>query len=136
AGSQGATGPTGAQGPQGTTGTQGPQGPTGSQGPTGPQGPPAASYWAVVDSDGTLARSKDVSSSIRTGIGTYVVDVGSNVSACAYIAQIGTVDTATAPAATVSTNLSASSPNKIDVQTFNKNDAGNGDYPFHLAIFC
>jgi hypothetical protein len=63
---------------QGAPGKQGPRGATGSQGQqgqTGPQGPPAASAWAVVNADGSIAGGHGITIQ-HFGGGTYGARAG------------------------------------------------------------
>jgi hypothetical protein len=62
--------------------------PAGPQGVQGLQGPPGVNLWAVVNSDGTLARSKGVTSAARIFIGQYRLTFNQNVDNCAYSATI------------------------------------------------
>ncbi|KAB1907522.1 hypothetical protein ACFWRG_16090 [Micromonospora tulbaghiae] len=105
--------------------------------------PPAAGQvaWAVVAANGTLLQhSGNVVSSFRftpgTGVsaGQYQVLLDYNVSAKAYVATIGTNDTANVPpAGEVSVAPRTLTPNAVFVQTRNST-GGAADRPFHLVI--
>jgi hypothetical protein len=87
---------------------------------------------AVVRSDGTLARQKNgVTSSNKTGEGSYVVDFGGPVGACTFVASLG--GTGSEPSGEVSTSLGTG--NSIQVQTFNS--SGNtADRAFSVIVNC
>lgn len=105
--------------------------------------PPAPGQvaWAVVAANGTLLQhSGNVVSSFRftpgTGVsaGQYQVLLDYNVSAKAYVATIGTNDTANVPpAGEVSVAPRTLTPNAVFVQTRNST-GGAADRPFHLVI--
>ena len=64
-------GVTGATGTTGATGPTGPTGPKGSTGPTGPAG--TARAWALIGSDGSIARGVNVTSATVFETGVYCV---------------------------------------------------------------
>lgn len=93
AGPPGVPGPAGPAGAVGPMGPVGPVGPTGTQGPVGPAGTDAASLWAVVNPDGSLARGRGVSAvspgSRYPGSGAdYIVTFNRDISQCSYAAII------------------------------------------------
>jgi hypothetical protein len=79
-----------------------------------------------------------VSSVSRTGAGAYIVTFNRNVLLCAYVATVGGIDTAGAPAtgAFAVTGGDSVSPNAVDVATFAANGTTATDNSFHLAVFC
>ncbi|MFI7302252.1 hypothetical protein ACIBM8_03490 [Micromonospora aurantiaca] len=105
--------------------------------------PPAAGQvaWAVVAANGTLLQhSGNVVSSFRftPGIGVspgqYQVLFDYNVSAKAYVATIGTNDSANVPpAGEVSVAPRTLTPNAVFVQTRSSSGSAS-DRPFHLVI--
>jgi len=82
---QGRSGKTGATGPTGSPGAQGKEG---TQGKEGKEGTPATSLWARVKFDGTLETGSGTVSAGKVLSG-YEVVFNRNVSACAYIATLG-----------------------------------------------
>jgi len=97
--------------------------------------------WAVVNSDGTIARASSVSvvegdaHSALTGV--YEVDFGKDVSKCAYQATIGGTGTAAVPPGEIEVtgDTDGDSPNDVTVSTFNS--AGTPtDSSFHLTVTC
>jgi hypothetical protein len=74
------------------------KGPTGPEGPPGIQGVPGnpgvtTNIWAVVDGvNGTIARGSGVTSIGVLGVGEYVLDFIQDVSGCAYVGTLGSVD--------------------------------------------
>jgi hypothetical protein len=127
------------KGRTGATGAQGPQGPPGAKGDPGQQGPPGAAattLWAVVNSDGTLARGSHVTSTLQVRTGGYGVLFDRDVSSCAYEATLGD---GTVTAANYSGNAAvtgkAGSVNGVFVNTFDTTGTAT-NYPFHVAVFC
>jgi hypothetical protein len=128
--------PKGARGPVGPPGTPGAPG---SRGPTGPQGPAAASgssLWAVVNPTGSLARASGVVSVSHTATGNYRVQFNKNISACAWLATIGSATTITT-FGFIETELQTGTTDTVHVET---RDPANSNTPvergFHLAVFC
>jgi hypothetical protein len=114
-----------------------PAGPTGAAGPVGPTGPPgtpATSLWAVVNANGTIARQKGVVSASHVDNGRYRVQFNQTISACAWLATIGSAAEGTS-FGFIEVELSSGSTNTVVIGTQNTN--GNfADRGFHLAIFC
>jgi hypothetical protein len=87
---------------------------------------------AVVNNDGQLLRSQQANtSSSKTAEGTYIVDFGTNVSACAFVASLG--GAGGSPAGEISTSLSTT--NSVQVQTFNST-GNSADRSFTLVVVC
>jgi hypothetical protein len=133
-----ATGAPGAPGPQGAPG-KGLAGPAGEKGPEGE--PWHGGGWAVVNGDGTLARSNNAAvESEQLGEageeGTYVVSFGRDVTSCAYEASIGLSGTEnTAYPGFVTVVRWSEQAESVLVQTYNP--AGTAaNLGFHLAVFC
>ena len=127
--------PTGCVGPQGAPGPQGPAGPRGANGANGANGAPATALWAVINSDGTIARSSGVVSAAGTGgAGQYQVIFNRNVTNCAYVGSLG--DAATSVSlGFFSAVRRFNNVNGIFVET--ANTAGTlVNLPFHVAVFC
>ncbi len=128
--------PRGARGPVGPPGTPGAPG---TRGPTGPQGPAGASgsaLWAVVNPTGSLARGSGVVSVSHTATGNYRVQFNKNISACAWLATIGSATTITT-FGFIETELQTGTTDTVHVEV---RDPGNSntaaDRGFHLAVFC
>ena len=92
--------------------------------------------WAVVDSDGHLARDEGARDAKRLEPGRYEVLFNQNVRNCAYVASLG-----------LSTSEGAATPGQIS--TAGRSGARNGVFvstqdssgalasrSFHLAVFC
>jgi hypothetical protein len=91
----------------------------------------------VVEDTGVLSRSSGGITSSRDALGQYSVDMGANVTQCAYVAQIGGTGT-TAPSVGVIQTYRRSA-NVVAVETFDANHPSGGtprDRPFHLAVYC
>jgi uncharacterized low-complexity protein len=133
---EGRQGAPGAAGAPGTPGAQGPQGPQGAKGDDGDPGAPATRLWAVVNPNGTIARSAGmVGGSLREDTGTYLLFFNRDVSACAYVGSLGQADGDVPPAGDVGATNLLSDANGLYVRTYN----GGGslaDQPFHLAVLC
>jgi hypothetical protein len=96
-----------------------------------PMGP-----WAVVRSDGTVARSASSASVSHLGVGRYEVAFNQNVSDCAYVASVGDPsDVLPTSPALVFTAGGHSGANDVYVETKNPG-GGLTDWPFHLAVNC
>jgi hypothetical protein len=148
AGPQGPKGAVGPAGPGGPTGPQGPQGLTGPAGPIGPAGPPGdvntgKVMFAVVDSDGTLARGFSIGGGLTSqiaseaGPGSYQVIFGSNdITGCAFYGVQGSsafLGSVSPGFVTVVGRVSTNSG--VFVQTF---DTAGSVAPrgFHLMVTC
>lgn len=151
AGATGATGPAGPAGPAGERGPAGPQGERGVEGPRGetgkegPPGPPGSGIgngvqeigWAVVEGNGTLARSSDeghiTASRSSAPEGSYEVTFPSNVSGCAFQATVGTASDVNPNPAYVT--LGSKSATTVLIQTAGTNGT-LADRPFDLTVIC
>ena len=135
---------TGAPGAPGAKGSEGPPGPAivGPAGAKGPEGDPwDGGGWAVVNGDGTLARSNNPAVEAEQlgeegEEGTYAVTFDRNVTSCAYEASIGLAGTEnTANPGFVTVVRWSEQAESVLVQTYNP--AGVlADRGFHLAVFC
>jgi hypothetical protein len=136
-GSQGAPGPAGPRGPQGPRGEKGPPGEKGPTGDPGSVGSVSGGHWAVVNGDGTMARSSDAgATATRTAEGTYVVVFGEEVTNCAYEATIGlSGTTATANPGSATVVRWSENSDGVLIQTYNTNGE-RVDKGFHLAVLC
>jgi hypothetical protein len=92
--------------------------------------------FAVVASNGALARGSGALSSSRLGVGTYQVDFSSNLLACAYIATVGTTGAGSIGTASVATVAQrAGLPKSLFIQTFDPSGAV-ADLSFHVTTKC
>jgi hypothetical protein len=124
----------------GQTGTQGAPGPPGPKGDKGDPGQPATQLWAVIRSNGTIARQSGAATGAGSFIippnGQYFVNFNRDVRQCSYQATIGDSlngnvwNTVPPGQVTVSTQLG-----RVVVETY---DAAGSRTPrdFHLAVFC
>jgi hypothetical protein len=92
--------------------------------------------FAVVTNAGSLARGRNVTSAVRTGVGRYQVTFDRDVRGCAYLATIGDSSAAGPPQGSeITTSSLATNANAISIRT--ENDAGAAvDRPFHLVVPC
>jgi hypothetical protein len=92
--------------------------------------------WAVVNSDGSLARDKGARDANRIATGQYEVLFDQRVSNCAYVASIG-IDTSqgSATPGEISTAARSGARNGVFVATQNSSGA-DASRSFHLAVFC
>ncbi len=96
----------------------------------------APSFFAVVDSDGTLARDLGATAAIHDGTGVYEVDFDKNVTECGYTAAIGLSGTAGASdPGTVTVVGRSGTPKGVYVQTFDRKGHPM-DLGFHLILAC
>ena len=100
-------------------------------------GTPGVSGWAVVNSDGSLARGHNVTSVIHTsGDAYYKVRFNSNVRRCEYNATIGySGHSGDAPAAFVTVVGASASVEEVFVNTYN-NTGTAAEESFHLNVTC
>lgn len=132
----GAAGPAGPDGPAGPKGDAGPAGPAGPIGPKGDQGAPgaaASTRWAVVAADGSLVRGSRVSTSTRTGAGTYEVAFADSVAGCAYAGSLALGETAGATGQIGIGSAATESTLRVETET---STGSNADRAFHLIVVC
>jgi hypothetical protein len=91
----------------------------------------AAPLWAVVNSDGTLARGKGVTNISKPNTGDYEIEFNRDVTSCAYSA---TFDHASG-FIFVSLRDSSIGPREVGVTTTDRG-AFVRDSPFHVVVFC
>lgn len=96
--------------------------------------PTAQTFFAVVNSNGSLARGFGVLSSARLGTGTYQVVFSHDVTGSAYVGTIGlTGSLGTSPSGEIAVVGRAGIPSGVFVQTFNSAGAA-ADRAFHLSV--
>lgn len=95
--------------------------------------------FAVVASDGTIARGSSLTSATHVGAvgsGTYTVVFDRDVSACAYVGTIGLTGSAgTPPAGFVGVSRLNANVNGVSVVTYDSSGSA-ADEPFHLVVVC
>lgn len=105
----------------------------GAKGDAGPAGAPAVRYFAAISSAGQRVRGNATTASHTSGgSGSYTVGFGTNVSACAYTATVGTTDGSTAPAGRATVRDDGGN---VGVQIVDASGAP-ADLPFHLIVAC
>jgi hypothetical protein len=92
--------------------------------------------FAVVTNAGALARGRNVTSAVRTGLGRYQVVFDRDVRGCAYLATIGDTSAAGPPQGSeITTSSLATNANAVSIRT--ESDTGAAaDKPFHLIVPC
>ncbi len=115
-------------------GTPGIAGPAGATGPSGPAGLPATALWAVVATNGSLARGSHVVSSEKVAIGQYVVLFDRDVKACAYVGSLGGI-AAESISGQISLTRRSINADGVFVRTLNSSGVSM-DKSFHVAVFC
>jgi hypothetical protein len=105
---------------------------------TGGMPPTAQVFYAVVNSDGTLARSFPTShvTADRITTGQYEVIFKNDVTGCAYTASVGLSTTSGASSPGYATVVGrAGQPHGIFLETFNASGA-LADLGFHVQVTC
>jgi hypothetical protein len=95
--------------------------------------------WAVVNADGTLARSTAGVASSRSTTGQYAVTFPINVTNCAHLSGDGTAGNAgAAPVAIVGTSGLNSNAKGVFIATYSESNSSFGlnDAAFHLVVVC
>jgi hypothetical protein len=114
--------------------------PTSVQKTSGGMPPTSQVLYAVINADGTEARSFPIAAAAVTAThlapGDYqVLWAGKDLTACSYQATIGNAGTGTAPDGFIQVDARAGQPTGVFIQT--KDTAGAlADRPFHLAVTC
>ena len=73
------------------------------------------------------------------GTGDYSVDFNTNVSQCAYVAQIGGPGTSAPTRGLALTYLRSGFTDQVHVETWEDATSASGnrrDRPFHIAVYC
>jgi hypothetical protein len=128
------------QGVPGPPGVQGVPGIQGIQGIQGPPNAPAVKLWAAVQANGALARGLGVVSTVQITTGLYEVTFNQNVSACGFIASLGSPGALNIPAGSAGTSQNigggfSNLPSQVLVSTTTSAGAG-ADRAFFLAVVC
>jgi len=97
----------------------------------------AQGLWAVVNSNGTLARGRGATSAGSLGVdGQYQVIFNRDVAGCAYVATLGDAVASTGAEGVVTVAPRSGNANGVFVQTYNVLTGTEADLPFHLAVLC
>ncbi len=116
----------------------------------GVEGCCAREFWAVIESDGSLARGRNVVRTVRLATGQYAVVFTADVSKGAYVATLGPSSIGTAPTGQIGVAtrcctdpqsylpfelLGSPNANNHAVWVDTHDSAGNySDRPFHLIV--
>jgi hypothetical protein len=95
--------------------------------------------WAVVNSDGSLARGASGVAATKGAVGQYTVTFPIDVHVCAYLATGGVAGTAgPAPAAIAGASSSNGNVKGVLVATYQESNGAFGaqDSAFHLLVVC
>ncbi len=112
----------------------GPAGPPGEKGEKGDTGAAATALWASLNADGSVVSAKGVTTTSKTGTGSYVVNFNQDVSKCAILATQALISNAYASARPV-----FGSPNAVSVSIFATPLVGPpafSDKSFSVGVFC
>jgi hypothetical protein len=93
------------------------------------------SHFAVVSSAGIVARSRGLSSAVRTNTGRYQVIFNRDVRGCAYVATTGSIGAVGPPAGVAAVSSLASNVNGVAVRTFDTTGSF-ANRSFHLVVNC
>ena len=98
--------------------------------------PQKGTIWAVVNSDGTLARqSKDITDVVHVGPGQYRVFAKGDVRNCAYVATAGAAGPDVPPRTYADVAQGFFDARSAFVETYDSTGT-QVDSDFHLAILC
>jgi hypothetical protein len=142
-GGGGAQGPAGSNGTNGSNGTAGATGPTGAAGATGATGPQGTTgLWEVFEatSSGTVHQRGTASGIGRLSNGLFYVSFfPKDITGCAYVASVGSIDDGTPPALYATVEQRTGQPTDLRLRAFDDlgglSDPGSGN-GFHVAVFC
>lgn len=97
----------------------------------------AQGLWAVVGSNGSLARGRGATSAASLGVdGQYEVIFNRNVAGCAYVATLGDAAASTGAVGVVTVAPRDGNANAVFVQTYNSETGVEVNLPFHLVAVC
>ena len=91
--------------------------------------------FANINADATVANSSGSVTSAKLGTGQYEVDFGRDVSACAFVASIGSATGSVATEGFIQATDRSADANAVFVQAEDQNGA-NADRPFVLIVVC
>lgn len=90
-------------------------------------------YWAVLETDGTLIRGRNVVNVIKLGVGQYEVEFTNDMQRGVFVATIGRPGIFTEPPGTISVAVRAGNNNAVWVDTHDT-DGKYADRAFHLLV--
>jgi hypothetical protein len=133
--SWGSSGPAGKDGAPGAKGEPGLRGEAGAGGETGP---PPTTLWAVVSNKGALVRggTGTVSATALLEPGAFEVVFDRNVSDCAYIATLGSIEAGSTFPGMIAVATRLGNPDAVFIETFGEKGKSALSESFHLAVFC
>ncbi|MGB8699722.1 MAG: hypothetical protein WCD18_09930 [Thermosynechococcaceae cyanobacterium] len=91
--------------------------------------------YAVINTDGTIARNLGAVSAKKISTGTYEVIFNRNVTACSYTGTIGSATPTPATTGQISVSPRANNVNGVFIRTANSTGT-NTDLGFHVAVLC
>jgi hypothetical protein len=95
----------------------------------------SAQLFAVINSDGTIARDKGATLSVRQGTGSYRVLFARNIRTCVFSVVLGNATGGFPPSGTAAVAWSDAAPEGVYIET--RNVAGSvTDASFHLTVLC
>jgi hypothetical protein len=99
--------------------------------------PTAQVFYGVVNADGTVSAQRfGISSATKLSTGTYQINMGAPITACAYVATLGlSGNSGTSAPGSVTVVGRVGTTNGIFLQTFNST-GGLADHGFHLVVTC
>lgn len=128
----------GPAGKDGVPGAKGEPGLRGEAGAGGEAGPPPTTLWAVVSNKGALVRggTGTVSATALLEPGAFEVVFDRNVSHCAYIATLGSIEAGSTFPGMIAVATRLGNPDAVFVETFGEKGKSALSESFHLAVFC
>ena len=96
----------------------------------------AAKRWAVVRQNGALVRGSGVTTTSRTGPGSFVITFDHSIAGCAAVANPGDPATGTVADPVVAAVSRRANARAVSVQTYHEGGEFNIDEPFHIAVYC
>ena len=95
-----------------------------------------ATYVAVVNGDGSLARGSTGVSSTTTGTGSYEVTFPTDIQGCAYFGSSSTSTAGFSGPTIVQTAWTIGFPHTVTINTFYLNTTSYDNVGFHLLVSC
>lgn len=108
----------------------------GEKGEKGDKGDSAADLWAVIHTDGTVARSKGLAGVQRLATGRYSVRFNQDVTGCAFLAAVGDAESGNITPGQALVTKRVGDGNAVQVTTTVADGSQDGDRDFHLGVFC
>jgi hypothetical protein len=95
----------------------------------------SAQLFAVINSDGTIARDKGATLAVKQGTGSYRVLFARNIRACVFSAILGNAGGGFPPVGFISVAWSDATEVGVYIETRNRSGAMT-DASFHLLVIC